>query len=118
MIEKIRQTIRSFQYAARGLWYVIRRERTFQIHIIATLVVVALSVVYPLKTWEIIILIIMIVLVLVLEIANTAVEKIIDALKPRLHFYVQVAKDLMAAAVLVAAIGAIIIALLIFWPYF
>lgn len=117
MIEKLRQTIHSFRYASRGLWYVARRERTFQVHLFLAAMVLVLCVMYPVKIWEIIILVIMIVLVLVLEIANTAVEKIIDVLKPRIHFYVQIAKDLMAAAVLVAATGALVVGLLIFWPY-
>ncbi len=95
----------------------IRRERTFQLHIISAIVVTILVVILPLKNWEILVIAMMIALVMILEIVNTAVEKIIDVLKPRIHFYVQIVKDLMAAAVLVASITALIVGLIIFWPY-
>ncbi|MBU0707181.1 diacylglycerol kinase [Patescibacteria group bacterium] len=115
--EGLRSIFRSFGYAGRGLLYVIQRERTFQIHVIATVVVVLMTLLLPLKSWEVVLIVLMVALVLVLEIVNTAVEKIIDVLKPRIHFYVQIVKDLMAAAVLLASIAAIIIGLMIFWPY-
>lgn len=114
---RLKNIIKSFGYAIRGLAYVVRRERTFQIHLIATLAVLFFIYYYPLKNWEIIVLIMMVALVLILEIVNTAVEKIIDVLKPRIHFYVQIVKDLMAAAVLLASIAALIIGIFIFWPY-
>ncbi len=114
---RLQQTIRSFGYAGRGLWYVIKRERTFQIHIVAAIIVIILMSVFPLSRWERIVVTLLITLVFVLEIVNTAVEKIIDVLKPRIHFYVQIVKDLMAAAVLVVSIAALIIGIIIFWPH-
>ena len=45
------------------------------------------------------------------------VEKIVDILRPRIHSYVEIIKDMMAAAVLIASIGAAIIGVLIFYPY-
>jgi diacylglycerol kinase len=38
-------------------------------------------------------------------------------LKPRIHSYVAVIKDLMAATVLIASLAAIIIGGIIFFPY-
>lgn len=111
------QVIRSFGYAGRGLWYVMKRERTFQIHLFAALIVFFLCLIFPLEIWEIVVVITLVALVFVLEIMNTAVEKIIDVLKPRIHFYVQIVKDLMAAAVLVVSLAAFVIGLIIFWPH-
>jgi diacylglycerol kinase len=37
--------------------------------------------------------------------------------KPRVHEYARVIKDLSAAAVLIMAITAVILAVLIFWPH-
>ncbi|MDD5342435.1 MAG: diacylglycerol kinase [Patescibacteria group bacterium] len=116
-LNKLYNIFRSFGYAGRGVWYVVRRERTFQIHILAAAAVVALLLIFPLETWETVIVILVVALVLVLEIINTAVEKIIDVLKPRIHFYVQIVKDLMAAAVLVVSFAALVIGLIIFWPH-
>lgn len=95
----------------------VRRERTFQIHVLAAIVVGVLIIILPLRAWEVIVLVMMVVLVMILEIVNTAMEKIIDVLKPRIHFYVQIVKDLMAAAVLLGSLAALVVGLIIFWPH-
>jgi undecaprenol kinase len=56
--------------------------------------------------------------VLAMELLNTALEYFTDLLKPRLHHYVLVIKDTMAAAVLITSLGALIIGLIIFIPHF
>ncbi len=66
---------------------------------------------------EAIVLTMMIVFVLVLEVVNTIFEKFVDILKPRLHNYVGIIKDMMAAAVLLAAVGAVAVAIMVFLPY-
>lgn len=56
-------------------------------------------------------------LVLVLELLNSAVERIIDLLKPRLHHYVADIKDITAGMVLVASVGSVMVGLAIFMPH-
>lgn len=62
--------------------------------------------------------ILLVVAVLAMELLNTALEYFADLLKPRLNHYVLVVKDVMAAAVLVTAMGALTIGLIIFLPHF
>jgi len=57
-------------------------------------------------------------LVILMEIINSAIERITDVLKPRLDNYVKEIKDIMAAAVMLASVIAIIVGLIIFIPYF
>jgi diacylglycerol kinase len=66
---------------------------------------------------EAIVLTMMIVCVLVLEVINTIFEKLVDILKPRMHTYVGIIKDMMAATVLLASVGAALIAAMVFIPY-
>ncbi len=72
----------------------------------------------PLRPWETVVLILLAVMVLTMEILNTALENFSDMFKPRVHPYVGVVKDLMAGAVLITAIGALIIGLIILLPHF
>lgn len=109
---------RSLKYALRGIRYASKHESSFQIQLLASLVVVSLILYFQVKTYEIIILVLVIAIVLVLELLNTVLEKLIDVLKPRFHDYIRVIKDLMAAAVLIASLVSIIIGLLVFIPYF
>lgn len=82
------------------------------------LVVIILVSTLPLASGERLMLLLVTGLVLVLELLNTMVERFVDLMKPRLSAYVRDVKDLMAAAVLVAAIFAALIGLMIFVPYF
>lgn len=41
-----------------------------------------------------------------------------DILEPRVHPYAKTVKDMMAAAVLIASIGAAFVGVVIFWSYF
>ena len=52
-----------------------------------------------------------------MEILNTVLEYLIDLLKPRLHHYVHVIKDVMAGAVLLTALIALAVGVVIFYPY-
>jgi diacylglycerol kinase len=109
---------KSFKYAFKGLWYVVKTEQSFRIHVIASLIVIILMIYFQVSLWQAIILLLVITLVLILELINSIFEKIIDILKPRVHFYVQIIKDMMAAAVLIASVGALVVGIMIFAPYF
>lgn len=80
--------------------------------------VMLLTLWLPVSRFEIMILVLAIVLVLVLELINTAVERVMDILKPRVHPYARVVKDVTAGAVFVASFGAVILGVMIFSPYF
>ena len=116
-IINFRSLVRSFHYAIKGVWYVFKNEQSFRIHLLATAVVLLLMIYFQVKLWEAVILFLVIIVVLVLELINTIFEKMVDILKPRIHFYAEIIKDIMAATVLVASIGALIIGILIFAPY-
>lgn len=66
---------------------------------------------------EISILFFAILLVLTLEMINTTFESLIDLVAPDWREKARIAKDVAAAAILLAAIGAVIIGILIFGPY-
>jgi diacylglycerol kinase len=57
-----------------------------------------------------------ITLVLVVESVNTGIETMCDLISPAQHPLVKRAKDVSAAAVLIAAAGALVIAVLLFGP--
>lgn len=117
MLVDIRKLMQSFVYAKKGLIYTLKNEQNFRIQIIIGCLVIIAMLVLHVEVWQSIVLLLLITLVLVLELINTIFEKIVDILKPRIHFYVEIIKDIMAAAVLIASVGAVLIAGLIFIPY-
>jgi len=109
--------IRSLQYALRGLKYAFKEEQSFRVQTIIALVVIVLMLYFDIALLEKIIILIMVFLVLSLELINTTAEDILNVVEPNLRPRVQIIKDTMAAAVLVAALGALIVGLIIFLPY-
>ncbi|MBP6859301.1 MAG: diacylglycerol kinase [Candidatus Magasanikbacteria bacterium] len=111
------RTIKSFAAAGRGLVHVFKSEQNFRIQVLIGLVVLFGAFYLPLQVWEKILILLLVLLVLLVEILNTVFEYFSDLLKPRLHHYVYVIKDVMAGAVLLTSIVALVVGLIIFFPY-
>lgn len=109
--------LESLRHAIRGLRLVYREERNFRFQLGVGVIVLILMMILPIRSAERIVLVLLIFVVLGLELLNSALEWLLDILKPRLHDQVAIVKDIMAALVLLAAIGAAVIGLMIFWPY-
>lgn len=107
----------SFRYALAGLRYAWRHEQNFRLQVMVALVVIILIAVLQPALRDTLLLILLIAFVLTLELVNTALEKVTDLLQPRIHHYAEVMKDLLAAAVFVSSLTALILGLIIFWPY-
>jgi len=114
----MKRLARSLKHAARGVLYTLRNEQNFQAEVMVAGVVLLLMLWLPLSRMEDIILILAMVLVLSLELITTAVERVMDILKPRVHPYARVVKDVMAGAVFVVSFGALALGVIIFLPYF
>lgn len=106
----------SFAHAVRGVRTLYRRERNFKIEIWWAVAVAVLLVVCRIAAPEAAAVLIVSALVLVLEAVNSAVEHAVDLLKPRLDAYVGEIKDMLAAAVLIAAAAAVAVGLIVFIP--
>ena len=87
------------------------------IWVLVAAVVVAAMFYFPTSPLEKVVLLAAIFAVLVLELINSVVERVTDFLKPGHSEEARLVKDLMAAIVLLASIGAVIIGLIIFVPY-
>jgi diacylglycerol kinase len=109
--------MRSFGFAVRGLGFVLKTQHNAWIHLAATAIVVAAGIALRISAddWRWIVL--AVTLVWAAEALNTAVEHVCNVVQPELHASVKAAKDVAAGAALVAAIGAAIIGLMVFWPY-
>lgn len=115
---RIKRLSKSFIYAFRGLIKTFREEQNLKIQFIAGMLVIIFGWYFKIKSFEWIALILVIGLVILMEIINSAVERITDVLKPRINNYVKEIKDIMAAAVMLSSFIAIIIGIIIFFPYF
>lgn len=97
----------SVRDAWRGLWYVLRTERNFRIEVAIASVIIPMAIVLPLSDGERAGIFFFVVLVLFAELVNTAIERTVDLLSPQYHETAGIAKDVVAAAVLVVGASAI-----------
>lgn len=111
----IKQLGKSFSYAWQGFVLVFRSEQNFRLQLIIGLIAVIVAMVFDFPAWKMIVLIWVIIIVLVLELINSIFERLMDAFHPRVHGIVREMKDIMAATVLLASFGAVIIGLMLFW---
>ena len=107
---------KSLIYAVSGFLDAARHERSMHFHLLATVLVVALGIWTGLEKWEWVATAICCAAVISLECANTAIEAVVDLASPEIHPIAKKAKDCAARAVLAAAVGAVIVGMIIFLP--
>lgn len=113
----VKRFCHSLRDAYDGVRYAFEHEQNFRLQLVVALIVLSLATILPLKVSEQLLVVVMVFMVLVMELLNTAIEKFVDLLKPRLHFYAKTIKDIMAAAVFITAFAALVVGIIIFTPY-
>ena len=109
--------VRAFGFAFRGLGRMFKTEVHARIHLAAAIIIVAAGLVVGLTRIEWSVLVLTIALVIALEAVNTSIEALSNAVSEEHHPLIEVAKDVAAGAVLIAALAAVVIAGLIFGPH-
>ncbi|MCX6281654.1 MAG: diacylglycerol kinase family protein [Bacteroidetes bacterium] len=113
----LRERVRSFRFATKGIVSVIATQHNFRIHLVAMALVFSAAFLFNITGAEWCIVLLASALVLSLEIVNTAIESLVDLVSPGYHEKAGLIKDLSAAAVLVSAIFAAVAGIVIFGPY-
>ena len=108
---------KSVSYAVSGIRFVISNEHNARIHIAAAGAVMTLALLFKVSVVDWLILILAIVSVWFAETINTAFEYLCDVVSPEKNEAVKHAKDIAAGAVLITAMGAVIIGAIVLFPY-
>ena len=106
----------SFRFASEGIVYALRTQRNFRIHLAITGLVVAVGMWLELSALSWALLALTVGGVLVTEVFNTAAERLVDLVSPDYHPLAKQVKDLMAGAVLIAAVASIIVGVFVLGP--
>ncbi|HEY5953356.1 MAG TPA: diacylglycerol kinase family protein [Terrimicrobiaceae bacterium] len=109
--------IKSIGHAIDGILYVLRSQHNAWIHAAGTILVAAAGFFFHLSAAEWCWIVLAATSVWTAEALNTALELLADAATKEFHPLIGQAKDVAAGAVLVTAIGALIIGGIVFWPH-
>jgi diacylglycerol kinase len=108
--------LRSFGFALEGISYLIRTQRSAQIEIVIGAVVTLVAAWLGISPIEWAVLVLAMALVLALEALNTAIELAVTLASPERHPLAKAAKDVAAAMVLIAAVGSVIVGVIVLGP--
>lgn len=109
---------KSFFNAFRGVFLIMKSERNFQLEFLAFFINLFLIFYLKLSSIDTILVLIVSFGVLIVEILNTAIEKICDIIQPEFDKRIGFIKDISAGAVVLTAIVAAIVGVLVYWKYF
>lgn len=107
----------SFKFAAKGIRTMLSSQHNAWIHVAATIFITLIGIYLGFTKFEWCFIVLAVIAVWTAEALNTALEFLADVTSPEFHPLVEKAKDVAAGAVLISAIGAVIIAALIISPY-
>jgi len=108
--------LRSFGFAFDGLAHLWRTQRNFRIEAAVAVLALVAAVLFRLERWEWIALVLTIALVFILEAINTALEDAVSLASPNIDPRAKAAKDVSAAAVLLAALASVGVGVALFGP--
>jgi diacylglycerol kinase (ATP) len=108
--------IQSVKFAIRGIRLMLKSQHNAWVHAIASVIVLIVGSLFCLTASQWCWIVLAIMAVWTAEALNTALELQADVASPEFHPLVEKAKDVAAGAVLISAIGSVIIGLLVLGP--
>ena len=109
--------IRSFRHAFVGIWTMLKSQQNAWVHACATIAAVLAGLLLDVSPAEWCWLTLAVMAVWTAEALNTAFEFLADVVSPEFHPAVKQSKDVAAGAVLISAIGSVVIGLLVLGPH-
>lgn len=107
----------AFSHAGDGVIHAFK-ERNMRIHLAFAIAAILLGLVLRVDQAAWLAIVICIALVFALEVLNTALESVVDLVSPDYHELAKHAKDCAAGAVLIAAVGSLVVACIVYIPAF
>lgn len=108
--------IKSFEFAVNGIKQCFISEPNFRMHFGLAVIAMIFAAFFQVSIAEWVVVGFCIAFVIVMEMLNTAIEKLCDVVHPDIHPGIKKVKDIAAGAVLVAAVFSVITGLIIFVP--
>jgi diacylglycerol kinase (ATP) len=111
-----RNFIASIRYSIEGFVAAFRHEPSFREDLIFVIVLAPLTFFLPVNAVSTAMMISSLFLILVVELLNSAIEWVIDYLRPEQHPLAKRIKDMGSAAVFLSYINCLIVWTIMLWP--
>ena len=108
--------LRSIRFAVTGIRTMLASQHNAWVHAGSSVVVITAGLVFRIDRLDWCMLVLAMMAVWTAEALNTAFEHLCDVASPEFHPVVAQSKDVAAGAVLLSAIGSVVVGLLVFVP--
>ncbi len=95
---------KNFAYARAGFLEVLKSETSFKIEIVFFIIFLLIAFILPYPIWAKILLVASMLVPLIVELLNSAIERVVDMVTSEYHELAKYAKDAAAAAVMFSLI--------------
>ena len=116
-VKKPKNWFESLNYAIEGVIYAFKTQRHVRYHYIIAAGALFLSLFLELPVIEFVLFAMAVIILLFAEMMNTAIEETVNLVENKHNMIAKNAKDVSAGAVLIASIGVVIMAHMIFTKY-
>ena len=116
LIIEMRKFFKSFYYALKGIYLAFKDQQNIKVQMVIGIIVLIWGIIIRLSVSGMAIIIFVSFFVIILEMVNTAIEKFIDKISTKYNRDFGKIKDIMAGAVLLAAILSVILGIMIMLP--
>jgi undecaprenol kinase len=106
----------TFRYAVNGALWAFKTQKNFKVHLVISFLVILLAIWLRIPFTHLIFLVLAIFWGFTIEMANTAMERVVDLVTEERRENAKLAKDVAAGMMLLLAIGLAVIGLLILLP--
>ena len=106
----------SVRYAIDGFFAALKHEPSFREDLIFAVLLVPLAIILPVNAVSTAVMIASLILILIVELLNSAIEWVIDYIRPEIHPLAKRIKDMASAAVFLSYINCIVVWTIMLWP--
>ena len=106
----------SVRYSIDGFFAAMKHEPSFREDLIFALFLVPLAIILPINAVSTALMISSLILILIVELLNSAIEWIIDYVRPEIHPLAKRIKDMASAAVFLSYINCVVVWVIMLWP--
>ena len=111
-----RNFVSSVRYSIDGFFAAVQHEPSFREDLIFAVLLVPFAIFLPVNAVSTALMIASLILILIVELLNSAIEWVIDYLRPEQHPLAKRIKDMASAAVFLSYINCIVVWTIMLWP--
>lgn len=112
----VRNFFSSVRFSIEGFFAALKHEPSFREDLLFAICLVPFAIILPVNAVSTALMIGSLVLILIVELLNSAIEWIIDYIRPERHPLAKRIKDMASAAVFLSYINCIAVWIILLWP--